>query len=284
MSSLLSYALAAARRGWAVFPVVPGQKRAAVKAWEDRATTDPDRIRQCWATGDWNIGIAAGPSGLVVIDLDMPRQDEVNGVTGFDTFTELTMEHGESVPAETFCASTPSGGFHMYFRHPDDGPDLRNTAKQLARLIDTRAHGGYVLGPGSRLSTGGVYTAFPADVAPLPEWLAGLLRPAPPPEVAPVNIPAGTTRAGRYLEKAIAGAVDAIRSAGAIGDGRKTALFNAALTLGRLVAGGALNSHDTEQLLTSEASRVGVGPGVIRSTIASAFRYGAERPRSLTTS
>lgn len=41
---------------------------------EDRATVDPDRIRRAWADRTFNIGVATSPSGLVVVDLDMPKQ------------------------------------------------------------------------------------------------------------------------------------------------------------------------------------------------------------------
>jgi hypothetical protein len=46
---LLGWALYLAAMGWHVFPLAPGTKRQpAVKDWENRATTDPDRIRRCW--------------------------------------------------------------------------------------------------------------------------------------------------------------------------------------------------------------------------------------------
>ena len=74
---LLSAALDYAARGWHVFPLRPGQKRPALQSdWEGRATTDPDRIRGCWEHDDYNIGIACGPSGLVVVDLDTPKEPE----------------------------------------------------------------------------------------------------------------------------------------------------------------------------------------------------------------
>ena len=72
-SALLNAALAAADRGWHVFPLTPGTKRPAVRDWENRATLDPDRIRRCWAAGLFNIGIACGPSRLLVLDLDVPK-------------------------------------------------------------------------------------------------------------------------------------------------------------------------------------------------------------------
>ena len=93
MTALMSYALACASRGWHVFPLAPGGKRPAIKQWEQRATTDPDRIRRCWGTGGYNIGIATGPSNLVVVDLDIPKQATLDGdtieATGADNFTEL---------------------------------------------------------------------------------------------------------------------------------------------------------------------------------------------------
>ncbi|MEU9856364.1 bifunctional DNA primase/polymerase, partial [Streptomyces sp. NPDC047974] len=85
----LQAALDAAARGWAVFPLRPGTKRPALHGetrcpragacagghvkWEDRATTDPERITRAWTQAPFNIGLATGPSGLVVIDLDMPK-------------------------------------------------------------------------------------------------------------------------------------------------------------------------------------------------------------------
>ncbi|MGH3246205.1 MAG: bifunctional DNA primase/polymerase, partial [Trebonia sp.] len=48
--ALLRSALAAAMRGWPVFPCAPGGKRPALRRnWQDLATTDPDQIRDWWA-------------------------------------------------------------------------------------------------------------------------------------------------------------------------------------------------------------------------------------------
>ena len=63
-------AVEAARRGWAVFPCRPGDKRPAVPDWEHRACSDPERVGRYWPSGQHNIGIACGPSRLVVVDLD----------------------------------------------------------------------------------------------------------------------------------------------------------------------------------------------------------------------
>jgi hypothetical protein len=70
----LAAALAAAGRGWSVFPLVPGGKTPAIPGWEQRATSDWRQICRWWRGGATkNIGIAVGKSGLVVVDLDGGR-------------------------------------------------------------------------------------------------------------------------------------------------------------------------------------------------------------------
>ena len=70
---LLRAALAAADRGWPVFPLTPYGKRPAVKAWPQVATLDPDQLTAWWHRAPYNIGIACGPAGLLVLDLDEPH-------------------------------------------------------------------------------------------------------------------------------------------------------------------------------------------------------------------
>ena len=73
---LLRSALAAAGSGWHVFPCAPGGKRPALRGnRQERATTGRDQVRAWWTRAPCNIGIACGPSGLVVIDLGRPRAD-----------------------------------------------------------------------------------------------------------------------------------------------------------------------------------------------------------------
>jgi hypothetical protein len=106
---LLDWALYLAAMGWAVFPLAPMTKRQpAVKDWENRATTDPDRIRRCWSVDRWNIGVATGPSGLVVVDLDMPKDGDT-GPDGPTALAALAAERGGPVP-DTYTVTTPSGG------------------------------------------------------------------------------------------------------------------------------------------------------------------------------
>ena len=131
---LLNAALAAADRGWFVLPLRPGDKPPALhgerrctglgdcayghRKWEQRATTDRARIERCWRAGLFNVGIATGPSGLVVVDLDLPKPtysaDTPSGVT---TFHALCERAWDAVP-DTYRMRTASGGQHLYFTPP----------------------------------------------------------------------------------------------------------------------------------------------------------------------
>ena len=176
-------ALAAADLGWYVFPCAPGAKRPALREnWQDLATTDADRIRSWWAHQPYNIGIACGQSGLVVIDLDVAHEGRAGldgPVSGADALERLCRAHGQRYPGGTYTVDTPSGGTHLYFTAPKT--PVRNSAGRLGPLIDVRADGGYVVGDGSRIG-GRAYTArggvLPLAL-PLPDWIARLLTEEP---------------------------------------------------------------------------------------------------------
>jgi hypothetical protein len=288
VNDLMTHALTLADRDWHVFPVAPDAKVPAVKDWENRATTDPDRIRRCWTAAPYNIGIACGPSGLLVIDLDQPKPGQqpppswnIEGVRdGFDAFALVCENAGQPLPVDTHTVTTGRGGTHLYYRHPE-GEQLRNTSGAkgggLGWLIDTRAHGGYVLGRGSRVNGQPYRPCYEANPTPLPVWLAEKLRSAPLPVQAPVTVTLADGRAGRYLQAAIDAELRRVTSAP--GGERNSSLFAAATALGQLVAGGAVTQTDIEGLLTQAAYQVGQKPAETARTIASGLRAGARRPR-----
>ncbi|GGP92308.1 hypothetical protein BKA00_000434 [Actinomadura coerulea] len=294
-AALARYALAAAARGWHVFPLAPRDKEPPHGVrWTKVATTDPEVIRRIWARRPYNIGIACGPSGLLVIDLDMPKPGEcppprwaVPGVNeGADVFAMVCEQAGQPLPLETFHVRTRRGGSHLYFTAPD-GVRLTNTSDDrgngLGWKVDTRGDGGYVVGPGSFVDlpdgTGAYDPIHTPAPAPLPGWLAERLRPAPLPPQRPVTVRVATGNRGAYLNKAVTASLTAIADAP---QGRRNAtLYGAAVALGQLVAGGALDPDDTEQLLTAAAERAGLAPMPARRTIRSGFRAGTQRPRSV---
>ncbi|MGW2347680.1 bifunctional DNA primase/polymerase [Actinacidiphila glaucinigra] len=290
-SALLSAALSAAERGWHVFPLRPGSKRPALHGetacprtgpcakghlkWEQRATTDPERIRATWSQGPFNVGIATGPSRLLVVDLDMPKDnssaDAPNGATTFKALCERT---GHAVPT-THRVRTASGGEHLYFTTPP-GTRLTNTAGTVGRLVDTRAWGGYVVAAGSETPTGRYEAVGGPVAASLPRWLQSTLEPAPKPAQAPSVAVAGQSR--RYADIALA---NETRNVAAAQHGsREAALFRAARAMGRFVAWGDLPRHVVEQALQEAGETAGLPAAQCRSTLRSALNWSiAHNPR-----
>ncbi|MDX3548791.1 bifunctional DNA primase/polymerase [Streptomyces europaeiscabiei] len=285
---LLNAALDAAELGWHVFPLFPGTKRPALhgeaacprtgvcasghRKWEQRATTDPDRIRATWTHAPFNIGVATGPSGLVVVDLDMPKhKGSSDAPCGATTFAALCERAGHPVPA-THRTRTASGGEHLYFTAPT-GVRLANTAGTIGALVDTRAWGGYVVAAGSTTPAGDYEALCGPVAAPLPGWLLSILRPAPKPVQAPSGPVAAQSR--RYADVALDSETRNVVGA-QVGE-REAKLFRAARALGRFVAWGDLPRHGVEQALQEAGERAGLTAAECRSTLRSALDWSIAR-------
>ncbi|MET9598208.1 bifunctional DNA primase/polymerase [Streptomyces sp. NPDC006459] len=284
-SALLTAALDTAARGWPVFPLRPGQKRPALhgeeqcpglgdcagghRKWEDRATCDPERIRRAWADVAFNVGIATGPAGLVVVDLDMAKDNgKSDAPDGAATFEALCERAGQAIPA-TCRVRTPSGGWHLYFTAPD-GIRLGNSAGKLGKFIDTRAWGGYVVAPGSTTAAG-VYEVVDATApAAFPLWLYALLEPRQTRTKLVTGRP-DTARAGRYAVAAL-NAETASVSAAREG-GRNGTLLRAARALGRFIATGDLPRDVVEEALQEAGEAAGLPSSECRATIRSGLNW-----------
>ena len=312
-TALTDAALSCAARGWHIFPVRPGDKRPAFpdhtaadctgtdlrcraghQGWEPRATTDPGRIRRAWAQANWNIGIATGPSGLIVIDLDTPKPGEVPpprlaqpGITdGADVLAALCEEHGEPFPCQTFMVRTRRGGLHLYFTAPP-GVRLGNTSGASARglgwLIDTRGHGGYVVAPGSFVDlpdgTGRYEVAYDRPPAPLPGWLSALLSTASPepPRVECPRPPGTVTDLTSYADAALGGEVKRVLTSP--DHGHNWALNKAAFNLGRRIAAGVLDRDLAETTLQAagEVAHTSETPERIRAVIRAGIDAGIRK-------
>ncbi|MFE4373275.1 bifunctional DNA primase/polymerase [Streptomyces sp. NPDC056835] len=289
-ASLLTAALDAAERGWHVFPLRPANKRPALhgeavcpgigdcagfhRKWEDRATVDPARIRRAWSTLSFNIGVATGPSGLVVIDLDMPKTknkssaDTPSGVTTFKALCERT---GQPMPA-TYRTRTASGGMHLYFTAP---PSVRltNSAGRLGKLIDTRAWGGYVVAGGSTTPAGPYTVIDPTPPAPLPEWLYARLTTRQASR-ALTAVPS-SSKSSRYATAAFRAEIATVQAAQE-GE-RDTTLLSAARALGRFVAWGDLPLAVVEEALQGAGEYAGLSSRQCRSTVRSGLNWSIAR-------
>ncbi|WP_206062047.1 bifunctional DNA primase/polymerase [Nonomuraea basaltis] len=285
-------ALGAAARGWPVFPLAVGDKAPprGFTDWETRATCDPDRIRAWWQRAPYNVGIATGPAGLVVIDLDIPKPGQhpppewdLPGIgDGADVFALLCHQSGTTPNLETLQVRTRRGGLHLYYTAPPSS-HLSSTNGSLGWLIDTRAWGGLVVAPGSIVTLpdgGGRYTVqHAAAPAPLPPSLFKLLTPAPIPAKRPVHVPIAESRHSAYLRAALDR--EMAHLAAAQPGQRNRALFGAAAALGELIAGGALPEQPVKELLEQGGGDLGLSRGEVARTVASGLRHGARRPRHL---
>ena len=287
----LSTALTVARAGLYIFPCEPYSKVPwhGLRSWSEAATNDPDIIRRSgWPEGA-NIGIACGPSGLLITDLDKHGRDD-----GVKAFTGLCREHEPDGDwPDTLIIRTPTDGFHHYFRNPGG---LGNSRGNLPKGIDVRGDGGYVLAAGSVIDRrayegnhelqgivgqGKPYTVDnEAPVLDLPRWLTHLLG------TTPSGTPAGryaSTSARRWSwlprdDKDLTAQLNSTTSmltAQLPGD-RNNKLFTAACRFGEAVAAGRLPADIAEDELIVAAERTGLPHWEIKRTIRSGFqRVGA---------
>lgn len=276
-ATITDQAVACGEHGWHVFPCGgrdnPKRPRDGWR-WAEWNTTDPAKIRQ-WLAGTDVYGIACGPSGLVVVDLDMPKPGyrlpagwaaEPGVVDGKDVFAVLCELAAADWP-DTYSVMTPSGGWHLYFT-ADPARKITVSVGDnggIAPMIDIRGTGGYVVAPGSVIG-GQIYETFnDTDVQPLPEWLANLCERAAPPPAArqPPGQPA--SHAG-YLRAALDGEAAAVASAPE--GSRNSQLNKSAYKLARF---GELDTGTITAELTDAGQRAGLPDTEIQRTLRSVF-------------
>jgi hypothetical protein len=179
------YASKMAKRGFRVFPIIPGTRlpfcspeakgytklNDEQKRWSDShpslcggihaATRSPELIERWFAEcPSMNFGVSA--IGLCILDVDVKK-----GKNGIEELLEL----GE-LP-RTLKVRTGTGGLHIYFTSANVGQ------RNIRPAIEIRSHGGYVVGPGSVVD-GNTYTVLNDAVpVPLPETLRFELAKAP---------------------------------------------------------------------------------------------------------
>lgn len=282
---LLASALSSAERGWPVIPLHPRAKRPAGHAERDcpgtgrcagghrkpeqRATTNPELIHATWATHPYNVGIATGPAGLLVVDLDVCKPEEPKGAPdGATSLAALCERTGQAVPT-TYRVRTARGGEHLYFTAPA-GMRLKCSANRLGPHIDTRAWGGYVVAPGSTIPGGAYEVAHDAPVAELPGWIAALLTDANKHAPVPARVHDGTRAARTALERECAVIASATEGGPS---GRNNTLHRSACKVARFVAWGDIPRHVVEEAIQGAGEATGLAPAECRTTIRSALDW-----------
>jgi hypothetical protein len=206
-------ALELAAAGFPVF-ACGAKKKPIIKNGFLDATTNPVIIKRMFTKAAKLIGVPTGPvSGIDCLDFDYR-----NGAKDWED------NNIERFP-ETRIHQTRSGGRHLLFRCD---PRVRNSESRIAKGIDVRGSGGYIITPPSD----GYHVIHEAALAPWPEFLLqpGLALPKPRP-VRPVSstgpyTPTANIRLEGY-RKAL------LKNVSSAGEGQKHyRLRNAALALG----------------------------------------------------
>lgn len=250
------------------------------------ATLNPDLITHWWTR--WpnaNIGIPAGtPTRLVIVDLDLPKNGEtptppwnaVPGVTdGWDTLAVLAERAKVELPTETVTVATPSGGTHLWFTW--DGPPIPSSAGRLGWKVDIRANGGFAIAPPSRRPDGPYQRTHGRVPQRLPEWIAALAMPTPPPPRRHITAPEPGDRGEKYAAAALASACTIISQSGT----RNVDLNAQAFGLGTLVGAGILNHDYALEALIDAATDAGLPYSEATYTARRSLTQGARQPRQL---
>lgn len=159
---------AAAARGWRLLPVLARAKTPLVKEWQRLATSDLGQL-ETWAVQfpgcNWGMATGLG-SGVFVLDVD--------GEPGVAALLAY-QEKGHWLP-NTLSVTTGKGS-HVYFRWPE-GQTIRNSAGKLAKGLDIRGDGGYVVIPPSVHPSGEPYLYGDPNepVTDAPGWLLEMIR------------------------------------------------------------------------------------------------------------
>lgn len=144
MNELKEAALEYAKKGLAVFPIVPRSKKPLTENGFKNATTDSAKIEEWWAIHpDANIGIATGDvsGGLVVIDMDIDKEKDKDG---YHSFMEWCKANFLVLP-DSWMSITGRGGYHLMFRSSFPVPSKIGWIED----VDIRANGGYIVAPPS---------------------------------------------------------------------------------------------------------------------------------------
>ncbi len=238
--------------GWATFPCGIDKKptrpeRDGGQGYKD-ATTDPERIAELWHR--WPgplIGIATGTaSGIDVLDIDT-----------HETALAWWTVAAKRIPP-TRAYHTRSGGRHIYFQH---APGVRNTGSKLAKGVDTRGDGGYVI----YWFGAGYHFIDPAQPAPWPDWLLECVLWQPPP-------PSPQRTSPDYHDKAIEGVIRTVAATTEGSRNRNNVLYWGAKRLRERAQAGQIGQTEAAALLLAAAVSTGIPEIEARRTIASAWR------------
>jgi hypothetical protein len=178
-------AIAAARKGYLIFPLKPDTKEPATRHGFKEATAEIEQVEAWWDENpDYNIGLACGlqPNGMFIAVVDV---DAKHG--GVLAWKQLTRDNGSAWQKYMPIHKTPRAGFHIIGQV--DPVLALNASNGFPRGIDTRGAGGYIVLPDSRFvdtETGeiGSYVCttnnlWNTEPGTFPDWVIDLWQEGP---------------------------------------------------------------------------------------------------------
>jgi hypothetical protein len=244
--SPLAAAIELGAKGVPCFPCATNKRPTCPDGFYS-AETDADALRELWAKyPGLLIGARTGAaSGLAVVDIDAKHVNGIDWLKSNERRLPRTRVHG-----------TRSGGYHLLFCHADG---LNCTVSRIARGVDTRADGGYVIW----WPAAGLPVVCDAPFAPWPHWLTKALKPKQQPVLKCSRV---------VTPGAIAGLV---RFVAGIREGeRNVATYWAACRAGELVAQGLIDPGFAEALIVEAATRTGIKTAEAKRTVLNGIAAG----------
>lgn len=339
-------ALDLAALGWRILPLSPASKRPlancpacrprhglpahlahacpclAAGGWchgARAATTNPVTIAAWWQREHRAVpGVAAGPSGLVLVDIDAhggpPPPNLATGLLpgidlvaepippgawadparfrdGRDSLALLARLRGGPHPWPTrpehqpVTAATPSGGAHLWYRAP--APNLRQALSDphgrygLAWQIDLKAGWSYGIAPGAA-TTAGPYTlrgGNPVHPGRMPAWLAReVIRVTTTAPRQPVGPPSPSSGGPGPAAYLATVIARGAVQLAALTDGRKRALSALAYHAGGLLAWSGTDQDHITTQLTDAGTAAGLRRSDSARIVNRAITNGINRP------
>lgn len=263
--------------GWKLYPFHSHSKHACFKAPSSYATDSLSQLRRWHHQFDspsWRV--VTEPSGLVVLDLDVPLPVEFRSSDGtrhkhdgVAAMRDLVRTHGE-LPRRPTCR-TGGGGLSLWFR----APGVRVSGKSLPPGVDLLTGRSAAAVPPSRhhtLPRNYLWAIAPWECpAPeLPNWLLWLVEapPGPPRPVWAAPGPEDAQRGQRILQVAT---TKLLAMPARHNDGLNSLAY---WVVWAAVKPGALSEGEAWDALYAAARQTGMADQRARDTLKSAFDAG----------
>jgi hypothetical protein len=166
---LISYAADLLAKGFWLFPLSFGEKKAAHKGWQEEATQDPALVRR-WVSQGYDLGIFTGKLGArrpdggydAILAIDIDVKDSRNGNAAI---VDLELD-GLDFPDTLEHHSPTSEGRHVIYRVREPvRQDLRG--KVIGHGVDIKSSGNLI----ACVRGGKIYKSNGVPIADAPQWL-----------------------------------------------------------------------------------------------------------------